>query len=130
MRRENRCSDPVISSLLRQARTRAKQKHLAFSLKPSDILIPAFCPILGIPIYPSTTGQPGPNSPSLDRLDNTLGYTPSNVKVISFKANTLKREMSLDDLYRIIRYIETFSPLRSHLSDPYALQFPACESST
>lgn len=70
------------------AKKRAKKKRLKFTIQPSDIIIPKLCPILKLPL----ASQPGycPGSPSLDRVNNTLGYIPGNVAVISRLANAMK----------------------------------------
>jgi hypothetical protein len=56
--------------------------------------VPIICPILGIPIIKDIKKEqkevPNPNSPSIDRIDNSKGYVKGNVRVISHKANTMK----------------------------------------
>lgn len=76
---------------------RAKKRGLDFSIDISDLIIPEFCPILGIPIF-RTKGKYTPNSPSLDRIDSSKGYLKGNVQVISHKANTIKNDASLCEL--------------------------------
>ncbi len=50
-------------------------------------------------------------SPSLDRLDNTLGYIPGNVQVISWKANQIKSNATLQELQAIVAWLsEALSP--------------------
>lgn len=87
------------------AKRRAKQKGLEFDIEVSDILIPELCPILDIPLF-FTEGQKTPNTPSVDRVDNSKGYIKGNVKVISQKANTLKSSATLEQVRRIVKYIE------------------------
>lgn len=74
-----------------QARYRAKRKGIKFDLEVSDIVIPKLCPVLKIPLVKNNR-QAGPraSSPSLDRINNDLGYIKGNVQVISHKANTMK----------------------------------------
>jgi hypothetical protein len=60
------------------------------------IVIPAVCPVLGIPIVLGE--QRSENSPSLDRITPKLGYVPGNVRVISDKANRLKGDRTLGEL--------------------------------
>ena len=74
-----------------QARYRAKRKGIKFDLEVSDIVIPKLCPVLKIPLVKNNR-QSGPraSSPSLDRINNNLGYIKGNVQVISHKANTMK----------------------------------------
>jgi len=68
-------------------------------------LDPEFCPILGIKLEPGTGVQKDCN-PSLDRIDNTKGYTKDNICVISLKANRLKNSASLDEIIKIKNYLE------------------------
>ena len=85
------------------ARTRSRKKGTEFKINKEDIYIPEICPILSI----SLTKGDGylPNAMSLDRVDNTKGYIPGNVRVISRKANLLKSSLTLDVLENIIKYI-------------------------
>lgn len=46
-------------------------------------------------------------SPSLDRLDNTKGYTIDNVRVICWRCNDLKSDASLAELVAVVRYMRT-----------------------
>ena len=43
-------------------------------------------------------------SPSLDRVDNTLGYTVQNTRIICLRCNYLKNNASLDDLRKLLVY--------------------------
>ena len=82
-------SDSV--KMFRRAKNRAKERGIAFDLEKSDIVIPEFCPILGIKLE-TYSGQSGGhyNSPALDRVNNSDGYTKGNVMVISHLANMMK----------------------------------------
>ena len=92
------------AQMIRRLRTRAKQKGLEFSLTAGDIDIPAFCPVLGIPLNQGTGGLTG-NSPSLDRVDNSKGYVKGNVRVISNRANSIKRDATLQELEQLVNYM-------------------------
>lgn len=46
------------------------------------------------------------NSPSLDRMIPALGYVASNVRVISYRANAIKRDATLDELRALVAYVE------------------------
>jgi hypothetical protein len=86
------------------ARTRSRQKSTEFTITKEDVIIPEICPILDIPL---TKGDGYlPNSMSLDRVDNTKGYIPGNVRVISRKANLMKSSLTLDVLEKLIKYIK------------------------
>lgn len=87
------------------AKRRAKKNGLAFTISRSHIVIPDKCPVYGIPLS-LRTGKATAASPSLDRIDNSLGYEPGNVAVISLVANADKGAISVDRLRRLIGYIE------------------------
>jgi hypothetical protein len=42
----------------------------------------------------------------LDRIDNSKGYVPSNIAVISMRANMIKNNATLAELKAIVAYIE------------------------
>ena len=84
------------------AKLRAKRKNLEFSIAVEDILIPITCPVLGIPLNIEKFGVRY-DSPSLDRRNSSLGYTKENIWVISSRANLLKNNASVDELYRLVR---------------------------
>ena len=85
------------AQMIRRIKTRAKKKGLAFEISVEDIVIPELCPILGISLKE--------NSASLDRVDNSKGYIKNNVRVVSSRANTLKRDASLEELEKIVEYM-------------------------
>lgn len=86
--------------MLRAAKSRAKQRGLPFNLTYADIVVPAHCPILGLPLKHYHGEGPGgrPDSASLDRLVPELGYVAGNVQVISHLANTMKATASIEHL--------------------------------
>lgn len=85
--------------LFRSARNRARRDGLEFSITIADIEIPELCPLLELPIQPRRGGRgPMDQSPSLDRIDNKLGYVPGNVWVISWLANKMKATASREQL--------------------------------
>jgi len=96
--------------LLYPARKRAKQKGLEFDIELDDIIIPVKCPILGISLKSNTGAGAGGGkeydyAPTLDRIDNSRGYTKDNICVISRKANSLKGDASIDEIKAILTYI-------------------------
>lgn len=95
--------------LIRAAKQRAKDRGLEFDIDQSDIIIPDYCPILGIPIkiYSGKTTKGGGHmdSPSIDRIDNSLGYVKGNVQVISHKANSMKFTATKEELLKFADWI-------------------------
>lgn len=88
----------------RSAKERAIKNNLPFNISVDDITIPSHCPILGIAIAPSK-GKVGPNSPSLDRKNPSLGYIKGNVWVISYKANTMKNDANRETLISFAEWV-------------------------
>lgn len=93
--------------LLYGARKRARDRGIPFDLKRKDIIIPERCPVLGIPLAKRgpqiqqpgrKNGGPRPDAPSLDRIRPKEGYIPGNVRVISFRANTVRGTSTADEL--------------------------------
>lgn len=92
--------------LLNGARKRAKDGNMDFDLTEFDIHIPKRCPVFGTP-FKEKSGRwiRGRQAPSIDRLDNTKGYTMHNVNVISRRANTLKSDATADELEAVARWM-------------------------
>lgn len=88
--------------LLKSARNRAKEHGIKFSIKLEDVYVPAFCPVLRIPL--ELGGDTRDNSPSLDRIDNAKGYEPGNVVVISMRANRFKSDATLEELTLLVEF--------------------------
>lgn len=85
----------VRKMLLYFARNNAKKNKRDFSLVLDDIPeIPIFCPVfpwIRIEVnYDGRSKGKRQNVPSLDRINNNLGYVKGNVRVISVRANKLK----------------------------------------
>lgn len=88
--------------IVNHARDRAKEKNMEFTITKNDIIIPNYCPIFGIEIIKGIgVANFTDNSPSLDRIDNSLGYIPENVRIISWKANRLKSQASFEEYEKI-----------------------------
>jgi hypothetical protein len=87
--------------MYQRVRRRALEKGLMFNLDLSDIIIPKYCPVLGMELRVAKGKHMQYESPSLDRIIPELGYTKGNVRVISMRANTLKNNATLAELEAI-----------------------------
>jgi hypothetical protein len=103
--REWRRNNPA-KIMLASIRSSAKKRGLDFNIDLSDIDIPETCPVLGIRLFIRDKQGPGHNSPTLDRVDNTKGYVKGNVKVISHRANSLKRDSYAWELRAVAYWME------------------------
>lgn len=102
--RQHRSNNPV-SYLLNQARYRAKKIGLEFDIELSELEVPERCPVFDIPLFYSP-GKRTPNSYSLDRWDNTKGYVRGNVRIISWKANQYKGDLTIKEVERLLNYMK------------------------
>jgi hypothetical protein len=101
----------VAGSLIVGARSNAKRRGIPFTIDRDDIVVPDVCPVLGIPLRKAVKRMDD-NSPSIDRIDSSLGYVQGNIRIISWKANRLKSNATLEDLEALVRYMR--SELRAH----------------
>jgi hypothetical protein len=97
--------DPCYT-LWKAAQKRAQAEHLEFAIELRDIVIPDRCPVFGIRLE-RNSGRARDNSPSLDRIIPKRGYVKGNICVISWKANRLKKAMSLEEIRLLYNYMET-----------------------
>jgi len=89
---------------LNGARNSAQRRKLKCSIKINDIKLPKRCPVLGIEIDYSRC-ESG-DSASLDRWDNSLGYVPGNVFVISKRANQIKNDATAEEITKVADWLE------------------------
>lgn len=88
------------------AHSRAAKKGLPFDLEVADIEVPEKCPVFGVPMERATGSRgAGDSSPTLDKIIPELGYVKGNVAVISWKANRLKSNGTLDDFRALTRWL-------------------------
>lgn len=83
--------------LFKQAKRRAKEKNLEFTITLEDVIIPKICPIMGEPLEYIPNGY-HPYSPSIDRIDSSKGYTKDNIQIISSIANRMKWDATREQL--------------------------------
>lgn len=101
--------DPV-RQMLSLARARCRKSGVEFTIGENDIHIPEFCPVLGIKLTfglgkgEGQSVEARDSRASLDRIDNSKGYTPDNIVIVSYRANRLKSDAALDELLKIARF--------------------------
>jgi hypothetical protein len=91
--------------MLRGAADRARYFDLPFDLELSDIVIPAMCPILNVPLEFKTR-----YAPSLDRISPEKGYVKENVQVVSKKANAMKQDATERELKEFAKWVNRTFP--------------------
>lgn len=96
-------------AILTGCKHRATKRGLEFDLSLEDVFpFPEVCPVLGIPLN-LFNSKTSPDSPSIDRIDNTKGYVRGNIRVISLRANTLKSNGTTEEFKKIIEYMQNYT---------------------
>ena len=111
--RENyRNPDNTFFRQFHHRRQEAEKENIPFTINFDELDRPEFCPVLGVKLnYACSTGTDGkqqrdPNKASIDKVIPELGYIPGNVFVISWRANKLKSNMSINELEKILDYMK------------------------
>lgn len=95
----------IAKEILRSARERSKKKGLEFNIDESDIVVPERCPVLDIPLIQGE-GKPTKNSPSIDRINPNKGYIKGNVIIVSYLANTIKTNATVEEIKKVAEFYE------------------------
>lgn len=103
--RDRKLNSPE-SVLYTNAKNRAKRKGVEFNIDINDIIVPEFCPILGLKLIHGV-GRWIDECPSLDRIDSTKGYIKDNIHVISYRANMLKNNATIEELEKIVNFLKS-----------------------
>lgn len=96
---------------LNNARLRARDKGLPFNITLDDIEVPEVCPVFGTPLSQGFRNRH--TNFSLDRIIPAKGYVKGNVRVISWRANSLKSDATIDELKQVVAYMEREEKLAS-----------------
>lgn len=89
----------------RMAKGSAKKRGISFTITLDDMPeVPTHCPVFGFPLDLTLSGN-SPRAPSLDRMDTTKGYEPGNIEFISWRANYLKRNGSLEEFEKLVAHM-------------------------
>jgi hypothetical protein len=106
--KQKRQEDPC-RFIFYSAKHRSQKTNILFDLTYQDI-IDAYpkdnlCPILGIHLVVNE-GKTKDNSPSLDRIIPEHGYVKKNIVIISYRANRIKNNATVEELIKIINFLE------------------------
>lgn len=104
-----RATRPV-ESWARAVLSRIQQNQIEHDIT-ADYLIdlynasPKVCPVFGTP-FTFGNGINSRNTPSVDRFNSTRGYFKDNISIISWQANRVKNNSTLNELKQIVRWME------------------------
>lgn len=109
---ENKWGQKTNTELYREQRHKFNRKKAnatkvgyTWTVDFGEINWPTHCPILGLELdYFAENRQE--NSPSFDRLDNTKGYEPQNVIILSWRANRIKNDGTALEHRKIAEFLE------------------------
>lgn len=99
----------ALKELIKSARSRAKQKSMAFDLD-YDWLCGLFdsqggkCKVTGLPLDFETNSdynKINPRAPSLDRIDTNRGYTKENVRLVCAQVNLAINWWGIEKFYEM-----------------------------
>lgn len=82
-----------------------KKNNIEFDLTFENVKWEEYCPIFGIKLdyFSSETKD---TCASFDRIDPKKGYLASNVRIISYKANTIKNVGTIEEHEQIVNYMK------------------------
>ena len=99
------CRKNPVSYILWRIKATAKKYNIPFNLTHEDIVVPDYCPVLGIPLVIGDATAHG-ESPSVDRIIPKLGYVKGNITIISHRANTIKSDATSSELGKVLDYVK------------------------
>lgn len=98
-----------VVSAVGAARTRAKYEGLPFDLTNEYVasIMSDTCPVLGCPLSFGGTKRPVFNSASIDKITPSKGYVQGNVAVISRRANMIKSDATVQEIFAVARWLQS-----------------------
>lgn len=100
---KNRRRKNPVHNLFKRVERRCREIGIPFYLREEDVVIPWLCPVLGIELSQDGTKD---QLPTIDRIDPNGVYSKENIIVMSMRANRIKNDASLDELKKIILFLE------------------------
>lgn len=106
--RAKRKQQNPLQYVLHSIKKRAKEKGFEFNLTIQDLrdIWTEICPVFGVKMEFHTPNKQN-NSYSVDRIDSMKEYTKDNICIISWRANRLKCDASLEELKNLVRYMSS-----------------------
>lgn len=90
--------------MMHRIKANASKTGTIVTITEADLNVPEYCPALGILLDRHATRNTRSNAPSVDRIDNDIGYVPGNVVVVSLKANRIKNDATIEELEKVLDF--------------------------
>jgi hypothetical protein len=105
--RRRRKRNPALY-LFKQLRRNAKKRGQEFTITLADLMpFPKSCPVLGIELnYTGVITRDRNNWLSIDRRDSKKGYVPGNVQIISYRANRIKCDSTVEEVEKLLAWMK------------------------
>lgn len=93
---------------LAKLKIRCKQKNWDFDLTEEylETIKVDICPVAKTKLNYKPSFAHDPNRASLDRIDNSKGYVKGNVAWISYRINTNKGDLSIQEILNLAEYVK------------------------
>ena len=100
----------VFDFWIQRAKTKTPARN-KISVAYYQTLFVTHCPLLGIELtYANCGTKTAPdNYATLDRIDSSRGYEEGNIQILSFRANTIKGDTTLEELKLLVKNWESTS---------------------
>lgn len=105
---EQRKKNPL-RTMISNTKSSAKKRNIFFNLTEEDLIIPEYCKYLEIKLTINAGQGILDSAATIDRIDNNKGYTKDNIQIISHKANTIKNNLSINELRLFFKNVEKYS---------------------
>lgn len=96
--------EEAFASFFTRKKQNQKKRGWEWNITPTDLEWPTHCPVFGIELNWFAL-RLSEDSPTIDRIDNTKGYIPGNVMIISWRANRIKNDGTLEEHQMICEYL-------------------------
>ncbi len=80
------------------AKGNAKRNNVEFSLIEEDLVIPEYCPYLGVKLTNTSNQGRVQTNASIDRIEKEKGYIKENIQIVSDLANRMKQDATKEQL--------------------------------
>jgi len=108
LKRKRKDREWRLKQLFQSAKARAKNNGREFTITVEDVfkMYPenGMCPVFNFKLEWGDRGF-REHSPSIDRIDSSKGYTKENCQIISWKANRLKTDATVNELKALVQFL-------------------------